>query len=595
MNFFGKMLLIISILYCMPSAGSIKNYAPPEKAPKYILKLLHNHKYDQAINELRNILSKSRDREDSLKMLPILAKCFIAGKEWDSAAVIYKKLSEIDAHYKEWWESLYNIVIGPEYGYKPVHLPKTINSPQNEILPVISSDGKELFFIVENIKTKNQDIYYSKKDKTGRWVKRMPLTTLNTKYSDGVLGIFNNGNALLLLGQYKDDGTKTPGFSISKRINGKWSRPENIKIKGYKTKSKFVSATISNDGNIIIVALDRKEGYGNLDLYYLKRNPDGSYGPPVNLGPDINTPGNDGTPFLASDGVTLYFSSDGHPNLGNGDMFVTRRLDDSWTKWEKPKNLGKELNTIFWDAYYTIQSNGRNAYFSSSGYGIYGGTDIFYVSIPESLRPRFRLVLHGKVVDEKNNPLIANIKYFDKKTKSILANMFSDKKGLFDIPTQSNNVYSLSATADGYDSLKIDIDLRITPADTPYTVNIVLKKKKIPPVLKQNLIHFDFDKYDIRPQDENILLGLLQILNTYPEIKAKIIGHTDSVGYRSYNKKLSIKRAEAVKNWLVAHGISEERIICEGIGEKMPIADNGTAEGMAMNRRAEIILIREEK
>ncbi len=378
---------------------------------KEILRLMDEGRYDDAASRMERFLSRRRaNKADSLKTLPYLAMCYTALKRWDDAAKAYGWLERNDRRKSARWRELKKIVSEPEKGLKPEHLPPTVNSKYGEIMPVIAPNGKTLYFIVD--KDGQQDIYYSELGPDGTWQERKPIgPPLNTDYSDGILSVLPDGNTVLLNGIYKPNCAKESGYSLSHNLGDRWSFPEPIEIDNYYNKNKYTSACLASDGKTLILALERDDSYGDLDLYVCFRREDGTFTEPKNLGPVINTPATDGTPFLASDGVTLYFSSEGHPSLGGADMFVARRLDSTWTNWTIPKNLGKELNTVGWDAYYTIPATGDYVYFVSSGMGSLGGTDIFRVRLPKEVRPKPVVTVEGTVTDSDGNPIAADIRY----------------------------------------------------------------------------------------------------------------------------------------------------------------------------------------
>ncbi len=564
------------------------------KIAKKITALMDEGKFDEASQLIEQVLSRHKaTRADSVKILPLLAVCYNAQREWDKSAQIYKYLEENDRGNAVKWRTLYQVVSAPEREIHMEHLPKTVNSKYGEIMPVISPDGKTLYFIVDD--GKNQDIYFSTLDSSGNWTQRQPIgPPLNTDFSDGILSVMPDGNTVLLNGIYNPDGTKSPGYSISHNTGNGWTFPEPVKIDDFYNKNRFTSACLASDGKTLILALERDDSYGDLDLYVCFRKEDGSFTGPKNLGPTINTAGTDGTPFLAPDGVTLYFSSDGHPSLGSADMFVARRLDSTWTNWTVPKNLGKEFNTVGWDAYYTIPASGEWVYFVSSGFDAIGGTDIFRARLPKEVKPKPVVTITGKVTDPQGNPIAADIMYerlSDGKNLGIASS--NPKTGKYSIVLPAGEKYGYSIQKKGYMFFSDHIDL--TNIDTVATIekNITLKPVEVGSQIVLHNIFFEFNSAELRPESIGELKRLLQLMTENPNIKVEIAGHTDSVGSESYNLKLSRQRAEAVKQWLVEHGISPDRIKTVGYGESQPVADNATEEGRAKNRRVTFTIIEE--
>ncbi len=557
-----------------------------------ILKLIDEGKYSRAASIIEDALSRPKaNHSDSLNILPLLATCYCGEKKWGKAASVYDWLEKNDTSENTKWRALKNIVEAPERKIHLEHLPKSVNSKYGEIMPVISPDGKTLYFIVDN--GKNQDIYYSILEENGQWSRRKSIgSPLNTEFSDGILSVLPDGNTVLLNGKYNPDGMKEVGYSISHNLGDRWSYPEPVQIDNFYNRNKYTSACLAADGKTLILALERDDSKGDLDLYVCFRKDDGTFTEPKNLGPTINTKGTDGTPYLAPDGVTLYFSSDGHPSLGNADMFVARRKDDSWTNWQIPENLGKEFNTVGWDAYYTVTADGKWIYFVSSGFDAIGGTDIFRAQLPQEVKPKPVVTVSGKVVDTRGKPVGANISYerlSDGENLGIASS--NPKTGNYSIVLPAGEKYGYSIHQKGYLFHSDNIDL--TNIDTSSVINedIVLKPVEIGSQIVLHNIFFEFDKADLLPESIGELNRLYQVMKENPNIKVEIAGHTDSVGTAQYNKKLSLERAEAVKQWLIDKGIEPSRIKALGFGETKPIADNSTDEGRAKNRRVTFTIV----
>jgi len=605
---FGTLMLAAAMLFSSalfaqprPRRGDFTRRHPPRHSPargkevaKKISRLMDEGEFDKAAKLIEKVLSRPKaTREDSVKVLPLLAVCYNAMKDWENSARIYQYLEEHDAKNAIKWRKLKEIVSAPERDIAMERLPNTVNSPDGEIMPVISPDGKTLYFIVDD--GKNQDIYYSTLDEDGNWTKRKNIgPPLNTQFSDGILSVLPDGNTVLLNGIYNPDGTKSAGYSISHNTGTSWTFPEPVKIDDFYNRNKYTSACLAADGKTLILALERDDGYGDLDLYVCFRKDDGSFTAPKNLGPIINTSGTDGTPFLAPDGITLYFSSDGHPSLGSADMFVARRKDSTWTNWTIPENLGKEFNTVGWDAYYTVPASGDWVYFVSSGFDAIGGTDIFRAKLPAEVKPKPVVTITGKVTDTNGNPVAADISYerlSDGKNLGIATS--NPKTGKYSIVLPAGEKYGYSIHKQGYMFFSDHIDLTDIDSVTTIEQNITLKPVKVGSQIVLHNIFFEFNSAKLLPESIGELQRVLKLMQENPDIKVEIAGHTDSIGTESYNLKLSQQRADAVKEWLVQHGIDSSRIIAKGYGESQPIADNGTEEGRAKNRRVTFTIVDE--
>ena len=491
----------------------------------------------------------------------------------------------------------------------PENIGTNVNTRHEELAPVISPDGKTLYFVRDevhiydfilslisnNYSSTTQKIWFSEMDKDGKFMQAQKIDELNSsKASSGVISVLPDGNSLLLMGAYKPDGSRSRGFSMTHRTYDSWASPNEVIVEDYYNNNRYTSQCLASNGRILILSLERKEGYGNVDLYVSFLQNNGKWSKPKNLGSKINTKNSEATPFLAADGVTLYFSSDGHPGYGSQDIFVTKRLDDSWTKWSEPINLGSKINTPDWDAYFTVTASGDYAYFVSSKEGGEGHEDIYRAKLPPQLRPEPVVLVYGKVINKKNNqPIEAEIVYEKLSTGEIMGSARSNPKtGEYKIALPASDIYSFRAEAKGYISINENLDLLDVKESSELNRDLYL----VPPfekgqTIRMNNIFFNTGKSDLLPESYPELNRLVKFLNENPNITVKILGHTDNVGKRDDNLILSNARAESVKNYVISQGINKNRITTEGFGPDRPIATNDTQEGRALNRRVEFQIL----
>lgn len=480
----------------------------------------------------------------------------------------------------------------------PENLGQNVNSPFAELAPIISPDGKTLYFTrdehPDNIgETKKQDIWFSDADSNGNFsLAKLIGAPINNQYNNFAVSITPDGNALVVGNTYLEDGTVGPGVSISYKQGEKWTLPKPLIIRNYVNKNKMVSYWLANDGKTLLLSIESDDTYGNSDLYVSFLQNDGTWSTPLNLGPMINTAGAETTPFLASDGVTLYFSSNGYPGYGKNDLFVTQRLDDTWTNWKEPENLGPILNTPGWDAYYTCPASGEYAYFVSSK-NSFGQTDIFRVLLPEELRPKIVVMIYGKVINKKTNtPVEAKISYeLLPDGKEIGIARSNPVTGEYKIVLPAGYKYGFLAVAEGFVSINENLDLKNT-----YKYYEVKKDLYLVPIehgqsIRLNNIFFEFAKYDLLEDSYSELNRVVEFMQKNPSIKIQIAGHTDNVGTKTFNNLLSERRAKAVAEYLISKGIEKNRIKTIGFGMEKPIASNDTDEGRQLNRRVEFTII----
>jgi outer membrane protein OmpA-like peptidoglycan-associated protein len=277
-------------------------------------------------------------------------------------------------------------------------LPETLNSTYNELLPVISSNGKTLFFDrqqhPENTAAEipNDDIWFSEIDETGNWkpAQRLP-EPLNNKNNNYVCSVSPDGNTILVANDYNttnfDLNKPNGGVSIAKKNeNGTWQMPQKVLIDNYYNLSANAEFYLAHNQKTLLMSIEMEDSQGGRDLYVsFFRHDTKTWSTPKNLGITVNSAATELTPFLAADNETLYFASNGFSGYGETDMFMSKRLDDSWTKWSEPVNLGLPFNSNDWDTGYSIDARGEYAYFSS--YQNSNQSDIFRVKLPTPLQP----------------------------------------------------------------------------------------------------------------------------------------------------------------------------------------------------------------
>ncbi len=498
-----------------------------------------------------------------------------------------------------------NVNVGPRENLGP-----NINSIYDEVLPVISPDGKTLYVDRKNhpqnyrkagarIDSNNVDnIWFSTQDAGGNW---MPLQNMGPQLNNGfgsfVASVTPDGNTLLLGGRYEPKGNELNGdFSLwlTHRITDGWSYPQKVVVNDYYNTGVYVEFCLSNDGRTIILSLDRRDSHGGKDLYVSFLQADGTWSAPKNLGPDVNSAADEATPFLASDGKTLYFASDGFAGYGSMDMYITRRLDSTWQHWSEPENLGPQLNTSGWDAYYTVPASGEYAYFVSTQ-NSFGLDDIFRVKLPEELRPRPVVLVSGNVLDAKTGkPVMAEIKYEDLETgKEIGSARTSPGTGAYKITLPAGANYGYRAEAPGYVPVSQNLDLTKTDTYQELERDLTLVPIEKGETIRLNNIFFETAKADLRPESFTELDRVVTMLKDNPNMEILIGGHTDNVGSPASNVQLSGARAMAVQSYLINKGIIAARLRTKGFGETKPVASNDTDPGRQQNRRVEFTIVKQ--
>ncbi|NSW44616.1 MAG: PD40 domain-containing protein [Bacteroidales bacterium] len=363
-----------------------------------------------------------------------------------------------------------NVPVNLKYQAVKESLGPAINSEFDERAPIISADSKEIFFVRKNHpqntggSADEDDIWYSK-ILDGQWMPAVNIgSPLNTNDNNFAQSITPDGNMILLANIYVKEGrnvTLKPGASVSYKTRTGWSFPVEQKIKDFKNNSAYVNYYLSANGKYLLMAIEGDDSYGGLDLYVSFRNGENSWSKPINLGPDVNTAANDYSPFLAADGITLYYSTSGLSGYGKEDIFVTRRLDDTWMHWSEPMNMGKPINSPESDSKFSIPASGSYAYFSSKE-GSVGLYDIFRILLPDTAKPQAVALLKGSVMDMTTKEPIggAIIIYKNYPDEAIVIKEISDSlTGKFSVYLPVGNKYTAVIKANGYIDGKQSLDL----------------------------------------------------------------------------------------------------------------------------------------
>jgi len=502
-----------------------------------------------------------------------------------------------------------NVVPGMPVSIPMENLGSAVNSEAKELFPIIAPDGKTLYFCrkhhPQNIGAqKAEDIWFAERIDTAadgttlpkpRWGQALPLgEPLNNAEPNFACAILPDGNTMLVANVYLPGGRMAAGVSMSYRTTTGWSQPVKQVIQDFQTK-QFASYSLGSDGKTLLMALERVPSFGGLDLYVSFLQPDGKWSAPRNLGADINTAGDEGTAFLASDGKTLYFSSDGHNGYGSNDIFITRRLDSTWTRWSEPQNLGPAVNTDDWDAYFSLPASGEYAYFVSEK-NSFGGSDIFRIPVPEVLRPRPVVLISGKTINAKTQkPIGALIRYELLSSSSQLGKELGIARsdsltGRYSITLPAGEIYGFRAEADGFIAISENLDLRSVTQYREQKRDLRLVKAAKGESVLMNNIFFATNKADLEVASEPELMRIVAMLKENPAMMITIAGHTDNTGSAKTNLALSHKRAQAVADFLMQQGIAGKRLAVKGFAAEKPIASNDREEGRQQNRRVEFVI-----
>jgi outer membrane protein OmpA-like peptidoglycan-associated protein/tetratricopeptide (TPR) repeat protein len=537
-----------------------------------------------------------------------------------------KKFTEIANH------KIGECKIGDSLNQHPAYvlienLGTTINSSFHDYSPLLSADGTTMIFSsnrathAENLNspTVYDDIYVAHKEGLEWQPAEKMGPPINTEYNDAAASISGDGKTMFL---YYDQGNGD--IYISKFDNDTWTTPKPLNKNINNPHTWETSACIAADGKKLFFTSNRPGGFGELDIYVSELDANGDWGKAVNLGPTINTAYHEDSPFIHEDGVTLYFSSDGHPTMGSNDIFKSELHDG---KWSKPINMGYPINSIEYDGFFTISSDKKLGYFSATREDGLGNADIYELRFlePPKIEPivieqpvvatvdsvakpqdyvdpmiqiqknlKVVTVLKGKVIDETTAaPLLATITLTDNETQRVITKITSNSEtGDFEIVIPHGGNYGVSTERDGYLFNSINFNLPQFAEYQEIDTHILMVKVEVGSKVVLKNIFFDVGKTELKPESVVELENMKDLLANNENLKVQINGHTDNSGNEVTNTILSLKRAEAVVSYLIEHGIDPNRLAAKGFGSKRPLVSNDDEqEGREINRRTEIEII----
>ncbi len=478
------------------------------------------------------------------------------------------------------------------FGLKKENLGQAVNTRYNEVTPNITVDGKMILFSrkhsVDNLggTPDASDVWYSTSADGFSWSQSKNMQApINSEKVNNITAIGQDNNTILM--------ATSNDFELFERTAGGWRTKGTLGVY-YENDHNFFEATQSADGKAILFAaknrksLHYRENREEKDIFVTLKNAQGRWSEPINLGASINTIGNEASPFLAADGKTLYFASEGHPGYGDMDIFMSKRLDDTWTRWSAPVNLGPEINSFGFDAYYTLPASGDYAYMCTNSGG-HGESDIVRIKLPEVIRPDPVVLVVGKVLNAKTRkPVEAGIVFENLATRKETGEAISDPlTGDYRVALPYGVNYGLHARAKGYLSVNENLELMDVRTYTEMQRDLLLVPIEIGEAIQLNNVFFEQGRPILKPESYPELDRLVQIMKENTTMEIELSGHTDNVGNPDKLLTLSQERVTTVKNYLVKNGIHAARITGKGYGASKPLVKNDTEEHRRMNRRVE--------
>lgn len=480
--------------------------------------------------------------------------------------------------------------------FKPINLGGKINGANIEHSPTLTVDEEIIYFTRKepsgihhrNSRRKmNEDLYLGKKDAQGNWSKALNLgKSINTAGNEGAACISPDGKYLFFTSCDRPNGVGSCDLYLAARRGDYWVNPRNLGA-ALNSPAWESQPSFSSDGRTLYFVSNRRGGKGGKDIWVSKIGDDGRWSKPKSV--SINTNGNEESPFIHPDGHTFYFASDGLPGMGMRDLYFVKVDDDG--NFGEPKNLGYPINSGLDEVSLSVSADGKTAYYASEMEGGFGKWDLYKFNLPEKVQPEPVTYSKGKVYDaESNEPLRVKFEIIDVETGKRVIESYSDPEtGEFLVTVPLNKDYALNASKKGY--LFYSESFSVKGGGKAYAFNVGMKPMKEGQSVVLKNIFFETDKYDLKPTSQAELNKLVDLLNENPEMKIEIGGHTDNVGSKDYNQKLSENRAKSVFEYLIQKGITKERLSYKGYNFEQPVTTNDTPEGRAQNRRTEFKVI----
>ena len=440
-----------------------------------------------------------------------------------------------------------------------------------------------------------EDFYVSYKDGDDWTSARNMGSPINSHLNEGAPTFSADGKIMVFViieefGVYGENKTGFGGGDLfyCQKINGKWTAPKNLGPV-VNSKNNDTQPSLSADGKTLYFSSNRGGGYGSADLYVTRYTPGVGWSQPENMGPKFNTSEVEDGVFVHPNNQVLYFSSAGLPGLGQRDIYVSKREIDG--SWGTPVNMGYPINTNESERSLFIDAKGEFAYFSSDRAGGVGDLDIYKFKIPEALKPAPATYMKGVVYDAVTKaPLYAQFELIDLQSGKMVYSSSSDSKdGSFLVCLPTGRNYALNVQGgDGYLFYTENFELTSAKAgEDAYKKDVPLLKMVAGSSVVLKNVFFDTDMFDLKPQSKVELDKLVKFLEENPSLKIELGGHTDNQGSKEHNIILSKNRAESVKKYLVSQGIDAARLTVKGYADTVPVDSNDTEKGRANNRRME--------
>jgi outer membrane protein OmpA-like peptidoglycan-associated protein len=480
-----------------------------------------------------------------------------------------------------------------------------ISTPENEYLPIITADNQMAFFtretklegekntLIQSEKYKEK-FMFSQLQPDGKFTKgeEMPDPfNLNDNEGGATLTVDNKTLYYTVCKYTLNHTYYNCDIYYSELVDGEWTPIKSVSDKINLPTTWESQPSISADGKTLYFISDRSGGFGGYDIYRSVKNDNGEWGTPINLGPTINSTGNEKSPFIHPDGKTLYFSSDGWLGLGGYDIFYSRLKDDG--TWSTPVNIGYPINSPDDEVGFFVSTDGQKGYFASNKLKGVGGWDLYSFDLYDKAKPGKVLFVSGTVRAETETEMVqTRIELKNMETKKISEIPLDSITGKYVAVAPFNNDYIMTVKKEGYVYETRYIARDDSIYRMPAHLDLEIQQIELNKSYRINDIYFAFNSFDLTGESKAVLDLLIEFLEENPSIYIEIQGHTDNIGNDADNLKLSANRAKSVYNYLIVNNIAPKRLTYKGYGKTVPVASNDTEEGRAKNRRTVFVIIR---
>ena len=545
---------------------------------------------------------KPQSRDMAAAYLTLGEYLYLDG-EYEKAKRWFERVAEVKPLRKDLTELAASMQTRSEFGIKatnnpitfmPRLMPPQINKFYIHAYPVLTADQSTLIYSrrVGPKVNDDEDIVISR-NVNGKWSDPVSIAAnINTGFNEGACSISGDGKTLVFASCNREDGLGQCDLYISYNQGGVWSDPVNMG-RNVNSPAWDSEPSISADGKTVYFSSRRPGGLGKEDIWVTRKGENGEWTPAINLGPPVNTKGREVSPFIHADGKTLYFSSDELIGLGGFDIFFTK---DSSGNFSEPQNLGYPINTPANDASVFITADN-----SKGIYSIYEKKDnqtsrilLYEFDVPEEIKPdKVSTYSNGFVYDaETRKPMHARIDLIDLATSKVIQSVDSDPvTGEYLLVLTEGSEYALNVDENGYLFYSAFFDFKNPGSFNPVKLDVYLQSVKKGKSVVLNNIFFNTNSYQLEDKSRTELDKVVTFLQKNPDVRIEFGGHTDDVGADKDNMQLSLKRAEAVYQYILSKGIAAARLKYKGYGETKPVADNTTEEGRKQNRRIEFIIL----